>query len=104
MYELGPKSEIFGVDRLQKLSRGMLDADIPVDKDGMPTAMPKLNEGEYIVAGYDQGLGETMIVCESVEDMKELQNDLNQGGALRINWYKGNDPVVITSFSPSKDK
>ncbi|OGM20795.1 hypothetical protein A2714_05135 [Candidatus Woesebacteria bacterium RIFCSPHIGHO2_01_FULL_38_9] len=101
MYELGKRGEIFGADRLQNMRTG---TDIPVDHRGKPTAMPSLKDTEFVIAGYDQGLGERIIVCESLEDMQELHSAYALGGALNLRWYKGEDPGFVTLIPPSEDK
>lgn len=86
LFELGKKDEIFGADQLRSIP-GI---------SGRPTRMPSLEEGESVICGYDQGLGERMIVCESVEDMQQLFDAYAGGGALRIAWYAGKDPGFVT--------
>lgn len=85
MIELGKKTEIFGADLLKRLSLY-----------GRPTTMPRVPTGHNVICGYDQGLGERMIVCESLEDMQQLYDAYARGGALQINWYSGEDAGFIT--------
>jgi hypothetical protein len=86
MKELGKKSETFGNDLLK-----------PVNLFKRPTEMPKLGEGERVICGYDQGLGERMIVCDSLADMQTLYDaGIVNGGALRVKWYTAPDPGRIT--------
>ena len=54
--------------------------------------MPALPDGHALICGYDQGLGERMIVCDTLEDAQRLFDAYARGGALRINWYSGEDP------------
>lgn len=89
MFELGKKSEIFGAELLT-----------PLQIWGRPTAMPPLGLNEDIVCGYDQGLGERMIVCESLDDMQELYDNYARGGALNIHWYKAPEVGFITAVTP----
>src|SRR5258706_10518903 len=37
-----------------------------------------------------------MIVCDSVDDMQYLYDAYAGGGALRIKWYKAEDPAFIS--------
>jgi len=62
--------------------------------------MPTLFGKEMVVCGYDQGLGERMIVCENLQDMQELYDAYARGGALNIHWYKGDDPGFIITIPP----
>ena len=91
MIELGKKNEISGAELLQPLTLGFSDKDL----SGRPTRMPSVPSGHSVVCGYDQGLGERIIVCESLEDMQQLYDAYAQGGALRICWYSGEDPGFI---------
>ncbi len=84
MRELGKKDEIFGAELLR-----------PVRIDQRPTSMPALKDDEKVICGYDQGLGERMIVCDSIADMQELFDAYSQGGALRIFWYIASDPGFV---------
>lgn len=84
MYELGKKSEIPGADNL-----------IPLKISGRPTAMPVLKEGEKVICGYDQRLGERLIICENLTEMQQLDDAYASGMASRICWYKGDDPGFI---------
>lgn len=64
--------------------------------------MPKPPSNEDpIICGYDQGLGERMIVCETLDDMQQLYDAYARGGAVRIQWYVGPDPGFITVLSGS---
>jgi len=84
MYELGKKDEIFGADKL-----------VPLNISRKPTEYPALKEGEKVICGYDQGLGERLFVCDNLEDMQRLYAGYYSGGALSIQWYKGDDPGFI---------
>lgn len=94
MIELGMKDEIFGADDLVLLSIS-----------GRPTSMPRVQDGHQVICGYNQGLGERVIVCESFEDMQTLYDAYSQGSALTIRWYSGPDPgfvaVLVTEERPS---
>jgi len=92
MQELGKKDKIFGADKLLPLK-------IPY---GRPTEMPTLGKDEKVICGYDQGLGERIFVCENLEDMQTLYDAYAKGGALRINWYKGEDPGFVTIIACQK--
>jgi hypothetical protein len=80
MFELGKRSEIFSAELLE-----------PLSIYGRPSQMPSLPQGHDVICGYDQGLGERMIVCESLEDMQQLYDSYARGYALRIYWYSGED-------------
>lgn len=84
MQELGKKDEIFGADKLVKLNI--------IER---PNKMPKLKENESLICGYDQGLGERMIVCSNLEEMQELYDAYALGSAIFINWYTGHDVGFI---------
>ena len=86
MIKLGKKSEIFGVEKLQPLSTPY----------GRPASLPCVPADHKVICGYDQGLGEQMFVCESVEDMQQLYDAYASGGALKIHWYSGPDPGFLT--------
>lgn len=83
--ELGKKDEIFGAELLQPL-QGIYDR---------PTRMPHLPEGHRVICGYNQGLGERIFVCNTLEGMQELYDAYDSGGALSIRWYSGKDPGFI---------
>ena len=89
MFELGKKKDIFGAELLE-----------PVSISGRPKQMPALPSNKHsLICGYDQGLGERLIVCENLEDMQALYDAYYQGRALRINWYIGEDVGVIQDIS-----
>lgn len=92
MFELGMKSQAFGTDLLRQLRAHF---EVRVDSRGRPSEMPLLKGEEMVIAGYDQGLGERLIVCESLEDMQELWDNYAQGYALKLHWYAGEDPGFI---------
>lgn len=56
---------------------------------GRPDAMPNVGGNECVICGYDQGLGETLYLCETLSDMQELYDAYAGGYALRICWYRG---------------
>jgi len=89
MIELGKKDEIFGAELLQLLQLY-----------GRPSSLPHLSGEEKVICGYDQGLGERIIVCESLEDMQKLYDAYATGGALRIHWYKASDPGFVRVIVP----
>lgn len=101
MYELSKKDEMVGADSLRPLQ---LHIDLRVDQNSRPVAMPVLRGQEKVMAGYDQGLGERMIVCESLEDMQELYDAYAKGYALHLNWYIGDDPGFIFLSSAIDDE
>ncbi len=95
MYELGKKDEVIGlkVTDLVPLS----------DIWQRPTSMPRVGENEVVLCGYNQGLGERMIVCESLQDMQELYDAYAGGGALNILWYRGKTTkAVILGLGPDE--
>ena len=93
MIKLGKKSEISGVDELKRIT----------DIHGRPTAMPELPSANHrVICGYNQGLGEHIIVCESLEDMQELYDAYYHGGAISIRWYIGDDPGFVVVLSPGQ--
>lgn len=94
MIELGKKSEIFGVDSLRQLKPNV---DIQFNNSG-PQGMPRLKDNEKLIVGYDQGVGERMFVCDTLEEMQTLYNHYVAGSALHINFYAGEDPGFITTI------
>ena len=84
MIELGKRDEIFGIEMLVKLSIS-----------GKPTSMPSVPDDHSVMCGFDQGLGEKLYVCESLEDMQHLYDSYAKGMALRITWYSGPDPGFL---------
>lgn len=90
MFELGKKGECFGTEFLKPL-KGQFGQPI-YEK---PTTFPTLGKDESVICGYDQGLGERLIVCENLEDMQQLYDSYAQGCALQINWYTGKDVGFI---------
>jgi hypothetical protein len=92
MYELGKKDEIFGAELLR-----------PLRVYGRPDSMPILVGDDMVICGFDQGLGERMIVCETLEDMQSLWDQYAQGYALNIYWYLGSDPGFLTLVSPESE-
>ena len=94
MIELGEKSHIIGVELLRPIKNIV----------GRPQAMPLIeNSGDKVICGYDQGLGERIIVCESLEDMWELYDSYAQGCALQIHWYLGDDPEFVRVIGGNAD-
>ena len=93
MIELGKKDEIFGVEKLKPLGEQV--------GSNRPTEMPRLGPDHKVICGYDQGLGERMIVCESLEEMQQLYDAYAKGGALHIHWYSGSDPEFISGITGS---
>lgn len=89
MNELGKRAEVFNSDLLE-----------PMSVVGRPNSFPVLKDGKSLVCGYDQGLGERLIVCDSLEDMQELYDAYAAGGALRIKWYTGDDVGYVMSLNP----
>ncbi len=52
------------------------------------------------ICGYNQGLGERLFVCETLDDMCELYDGYARGGALEIQWYLGNDVGFVIGLPP----
>lgn len=102
MTELGKKDEIFGAELLREL-RAYNDYQV---SNGRPTSFPRLQKDEKVIAGYDQGLGERMIVCDSLEEMQELYDLYARGSALRIKFYADPDPgfVIVIQGQGEKTK
>lgn len=57
--------------------------------------MPKIPEGHVLVCGADQGLGEVMYICRSVEDINYLIERCNMGYALMLKWYSSGDTGYV---------
>jgi len=84
MINLGKKADVIGADELRELT-----VTTPI------TQLPSLPANHRVICGFEQGLGEKLIVCESLSDMQELYDSYRQGGALRIKWYSGENPGFI---------
>ncbi len=82
--ELGKKDQIFGAEKL-----------VPLTISGRPTKMPSVPTDHAVICGYDQGLGERIIICATLEDMQELYDAYARGSALSIHWYHGEDPGFV---------
>lgn len=87
MIELGKKDTLFGIDQLESYY-GF--------RSQRPAQMPPFDNDKKLICGYDQGLGERMIVCEDIEDAQELYDAYARGGAVDIHWYVAPDPGFIT--------
>ncbi|MDO8482981.1 MAG: hypothetical protein Q7S86_04150 [bacterium] len=68
-------------------------------KPNRPTQMPAVKNGECVIALYDQGLGEKLIVCRSLDDMQKLYDSYYRGGAIKLEWYSA--PVVFLETCPN---
>ena len=99
MFELGKKEECFGTKLLKPL-KGQFGQPFY----GRPTTFPTLGKNESVICGYDQGLGERLIVCENLADMQQLYDSYAQGWALRINWYTGEDVGGVDIFIIEEQK
>ena len=103
MYSLGKKSDVFSAEDLIPLLKyaevGRLHLVFPRDHKGRPTALPELSGDEMLIAGTDRGLGEVLIVCESLEDAQEIYDSYARGLLLSIRWYKGDDPGFISNIT-----
>ncbi|MCX6744460.1 MAG: hypothetical protein NTX82_02970 [Candidatus Parcubacteria bacterium] len=58
MQELGKKEDLFGKENLRSITIF-----------GRPNRMPPLSPSEKVICGYNQGLGERMIVCDNLDEM-----------------------------------
>lgn len=96
MIDLGKRGEIFGEDLLRDLEQHEKIRCFSDFGSGRPTAFPRLREGDSLICGYDQGLGERLIICKSLEDMQTLYDAYAVGGALHIKWYIGEDVGHVT--------
>ena len=86
MFELGMKDVVPGVDNPKNfMSLG------PNQFARRPEAMPLLDKHWSLVCGFDQGLGERLLVCATLEDAQELYDAYYNGSALRISWYRAFD-------------
>jgi hypothetical protein len=64
------------------------------DISGRPTEMPRMAPEHKLFAGYDQGFGEKLIYCETLEEMQRLWDAYYAGGAVfPPKWYSG--PVIF---------
>jgi hypothetical protein len=91
--DLGNKEEMFVADQFAELDLGRL----------RPDAMPELPDGHSLICGYEQqGLGERMIVCDTLEDAQTLFDAWARGGALRIKWYVGAEAEPAHAPGPGR--
>jgi hypothetical protein len=83
MYELGRKEQAVGT----KVSN-LIEVHYM-----RPTSFPLVSPGEAVICGYNQGLGEHLFVCESLDDLQELWDryatGYTLGCTLTIAWYVG---------------
>jgi len=84
--ELGKKEDVFGIVRLSL---------VQCNPDRAPDKTPEIPEGHSVICGYNQGLGERLIVCETLEDMKQIWGMYAKGFAVAIAWYSGPDPGYL---------
>jgi hypothetical protein len=93
MLDLGLRKDVTGADALEL-----------VDKPGTwhpqmgqgerPAQMPRLPEGHQLFAGYDQGFGEHLVLCETLDDVQKVWDGYARGGALfPPSWYSA--PVLF---------
>jgi len=54
-----------------------------------PTRFFTPPKGHKVICGFDQGLGEKLYVCDTLEDMQRLYDAYAMGGATSISWYFG---------------
>ena len=87
MINLGKKDQVFGADQL-----------IPLKIEGRPTQLPTTPEESKVLCEFNQGLGERIIVCNTLEEMQELYDAYATGGALRIKWYHAKDPGFVIAI------
>ena len=83
LIDAGKESE-YTKDELESLA-------VSTDHNGKVTEFPKVAVGlQHVACAYNQfGLPgrAKMIICETLEDMNELVNKFNKGGALKISWH-----------------
>ena len=91
MIELGKRDKVAGADSLRRI-KNLYDR---------PLQWPKLTDDEVIICGYDQGLGERLIVCEDLDEMQTLYDAYARGGAIHIKWYRAIDPGFIYPLAKS---
>ncbi len=103
MIELGKRGEIFGEELLRDLDPLESRRCFSDYSSGRPTAFPRLQEGDSLICGYDQGLGERLIVCESLEEMQQLYEAYAAGWALHIKWYTGEDVGFVAMIVSSQN-
>jgi len=81
MYEIGKKKDV-----LDKQIKNLTPLSNIWQR---PNSMPYVASGKVVICGFDQGLGELMLVCESLEDMQYAYDQYAKGMALSIYWYQG---------------
>lgn len=85
MREIGKREDNPNASSLQPVN----EREVNDRGGGRPTKLPRLGASQCIICEYDQGLGERLIVCESLGDMQELYDNYFRGGAISIRWYRG---------------
>ena len=98
MTELGKRNDCLGLND-PTMFRPLTPNEVEY---GRPNQMPRIPEGWSVIAGYDQGLGERMILCTTLADMQDLYDAYDDGGALRLKWYAGFDVGFVTAFPATK--
>ena len=95
MYELGKKDDVLDVK--------VTDLGQLPNIWQRPTSFPFAGPDKVVVCGYDQGLGERLIVCESLQDMQVLYDKYAAGYALTIHWYRGCVGTKVVTFTLGPD-
>lgn len=54
------------------LQRLVVGRDLMLDEDGFPTEMPVFPDGVFLFGVIDQGFGENVFLCESLEDIQSM--------------------------------
>jgi hypothetical protein len=89
MIEISRNEGIFRSDFLKQLN---------IYGYGRPTRMPFVPDGQRVICGYNEGEGERVYICETLEDMQELYDYCVKNKISQINWYLGKDPVLINKI------
>lgn len=70
--------------------KGLSYLSVNLTSDSKITQYPKVGPEKNIICAFNRcgidGMAD-MIICESLQDMQQLQNEFNNGMALQISWF-----------------
>lgn len=79
MIEIGKKAQVLDPSLLITLS---------ISPSPRPSSFPRLPHGRSVLCGLDEGEGERLFICESLEDMQALYDHYRRESAISIAWYE----------------
>lgn len=108
MVRLGKREEAFGTELLQPIAvtteqeyRVGPANVIFAEPDGRPRGW-RIQEGQRVIAGYDEGAGEHLVVCQNLNDLAQVYNAYSRGDIMQPHWYVGPDPGFLTIIAPQE--